>query len=229
MNCIIVDDNKIARTVLKHLVKAFDFLNLVGECENIMEVGNILDKEVVDLILLDVEMPKISGLEFLKSKPDHPLVILITSKPDYALEAFEYNVVDFVLKPVKEDRFLKAIYRAKETFESRNMQVDVEKDFFFIKEKNKSTKLKIEDILYVQAMGDYICIYTPQKKYTVHYTLGAFEKLLPSSKFMRIHRSYIVALDKIDSLEEGTVYIYQTAVPVGESQKQTLLKQLNLL
>ncbi len=229
MNCLIVDDNKIARTVLKHLVTGLDFLNLLGECENIIEASNYLNQHKVDLILLDVEMPKISGLDFLKSKPNHPLVILITSKPDYALEAFEYNVVDFILKPVKEDRFLKAIFRAKETYDSANQQVNFEKDFFFVKEKGKSTKLKVDDILYVQAMGDYVSIFCANKKFTIHHTLSAIEKELPLSKFMRIHRSYIVALDKIDSLEEGTVYVYQTAIPVGDSQKPALLQKLNLL
>ncbi|MEI6021580.1 MAG: LytTR family DNA-binding domain-containing protein [Bacteroidota bacterium] len=229
MNCLIVDDNKIARTVLKHLVSGLDFLNMVGECENIIEASNHLNHEKVDLILLDVEMPKISGLDFLKSKPNHPLVILITSKPDYALEAFEYNVVDFILKPVKEERFLKAINRAKETFESANYQVNFEKDFFFVKEKGKSSKLKVDDILYLQALGDYVSIFCANKKFTIHYTLSAIEKQLPASKFMRIHRSYIVALDKIDTMEEGTVYVYQTALPVGDSQKQALLQRLNLL
>jgi DNA-binding LytR/AlgR family response regulator len=229
MNCLIVDDNKIARTVLKHLVSGINFLQVVGECENIVEAGNVLNREKVDLLLLDVEMPKVSGLEFLKAKPDHPLVILITSKPDYALEAFEYNVVDFLLKPVKEERFLKAIYRAKETLDSKQHWMEMEKDFFFIKEKGKSTKVNINDILYLQALGDYVCIFCPQKKFTIHYTLSAIEKLLPPSKFMRIHRSYMVALNKIDSFEDGTVYVNQNAIPIGESQKSNLLKQLNLL
>lgn len=229
MNCLIVDDNKIARTVLKHLVSGINFLQVVGECENIVEAGNVLNREKVDLLLLDVEMPKVSGLEFLKAKPDHPLVILITSKPDYALEAFEYNVVDFLLKPLKEERFLKAIYRAKETLDSKQHWMEMEKDFFFIKEKGKSTKVNINDILYLQALGDYVCIFCPQKKFTIHYTLSAIEKLLPPSKFMRIHRSYMVALNKIDSFEDGTVYVNQNAIPIGESQKSNLLKQLNLL
>jgi DNA-binding LytR/AlgR family response regulator len=229
MNCLIVDDNKIARTVLKHLVSGINFLQVVGECENIVEAGSVLNREKVDLLLLDVEMPKVSGLEFLKAKPDHPLVILITSKPDYALEAFEYNVVDFLLKPVKEERFLKAIYRAKETLDSKQHWMEMEKDFFFIKEKGKSTKVNINDILYLQALGDYVCIFCPQKKFTIHYTLSAIEKLLPPSKFMRIHRSYMVALNKIDSFEDGTVYVNQNAIPIGESQKSNLLKQLNLL
>lgn len=229
MNCLIVDDNKIARTVLKHLISDLEFLNLMGECENILQATNILNKESIDLILLDVEMPKITGLEFLKSQPNHPLIILISSKPDYALEAFEYNVVDFILKPVKEDRFLKAIYRAKETFDSNHLQMQFEKEYFFIKEKGKSSKLMIQDILFIQALGDYVTITTASRKYTIHYTLSAIEKELPSNKFMRIHRSYVVALDKIDSLEEGTVYIFQTPIPVGDTQRPLLAKKLNLL
>ena len=229
MNCLIVDDNKIARTVLKHLVSQFDFISLVAECANSKEAMNELSKHRVDLILLDVEMPDINGFEFLKSMPDHPLVILITAKPEYALEAFEYNIVDFVVKPPKEERFLKAISRAKEIFDSRSNQLELNKEFFFIREKGISSKLLINDILYIQALGDYVSIYTTGKKYTIHYTLSAIEKELPSTRFMRVHRSYIVALDKIDTLEEGSVFIYQTPIPVGDSQRSVLSKRLNHL
>lgn len=229
MNCLIVDDNKMARAALKHLVSGLGFLYLVADCENIMEASNILSRQKVDLILLDVEMPKISGIEFLKTVPNHPLVILITAKPEYAVEAFEHNVVDFLVKPVKEDRFLKAIYRAKEVFESNSKMVEINKEFFFIREKGISTKLIIADILYIQALGDYVNIHTPGKRYTIHYTLSAIEKELPATRFMRVHRSYLVALDKIEAVEEGTAFIYQNPIPVGDNQRAELMKKLNLL
>lgn len=229
MNCLIVDDNKIARTVLKHLVKQLDFIHLAGECANSVEATNEINRQKIDLLLLDVEMPDISGLEFLRNMPDHPLVILITAKPEYAVEAFEYNVVDFLVKPIKEERFLKAITRAKEIHESKTNQLEVNKEFFFIREKGVSSKLLVNDILYIQALGDYVSIYTNAKKHTIHYTLSAIEKELPASRFMRVHRSYLVALDKIDTLEEGTAFIFQTPIPVGDSQRSALSKRLNLL
>ncbi|MGZ3883029.1 MAG: LytR/AlgR family response regulator transcription factor [Bacteroidia bacterium] len=229
MNCLIVDDNQIARVVLKQMVSGLDFLELVGECQNVTEATNLMNKQQVDLLLLDVEMPKVSGIDFLKTVPEHPLVILITAKPDYAVEAFEYNIVDFLLKPVREDRFLKAIYRARDAFESRNKTVEADKDYFFIREKGVSSKLVIADILYIQALGDYVNIHTTSKKYTIHYSISAIEKKLPASKFMRVHRSYILALDKVDTVEEGTAFVYQTAVPVGDSQRSELMKRLNIL
>jgi len=229
MNCIIVDDNKMARVALKQMVSEIDFLMLLGDCENAMQAINLINKKKVDLILLDVEMPKMSGLDFLKSLPDRPLVILITEKPDYAVQAFEYNVVDFIVKPVKEARFLKAVQRAKEIFDSNLKTLEVDKEYFFIREKGVSSKLLIVDILYIQALGDYVIIHTPHKKYTIRYTLSAIEKELSRSKFMRVHRSYIVALDKIDTIEENTAYIHQNPIPVGDSQRPELMKRLNLL
>ncbi|MES2132287.1 MAG: LytTR family DNA-binding domain-containing protein [Bacteroidota bacterium] len=231
MNCLIVDDNKMARTALKHLLKDIDFITVAGECESIMQMTGILNKEKIDLLLMDVEMPKINALEFLKIVPNSPLVILITAKPDYAVQAFEFNVVDFLVKPVKSDRFLKAVYRAKELFESsaRILETEADKEFFFIREKGISSKLVVADILFVQALGDYVTIHTTQKKYTIHYTLGALEKELSPSKFMRVHRSYLVALDKIDTVEDGTAFVHQSPVPVGDAQRSELMKRLNLL
>ncbi len=229
MNCIIVDDNKMARTVLKHFVREIDFLNLVGEYENVMQATSMLSIEKIDLLLLDVEMPKMSGIDFLKSVTNHPLTILITANPNYAVEAFEYNVVDFLVKPVKEDRFLKAVFRAKEIFDSNSKPLEIDKEYFFIREKGISTKLLIADILYIQALGDYITIYTNDKKCTIHYTLSAIEKELPSAKFMRVHRSYIVALDKVDTVETGTLFIKKHPIPIGDTQHSALMKRLNLL
>jgi two-component system, LytTR family, response regulator len=229
INCLIVDDNKMARMALKQMVGAFDFLSLAGDCENIMEATVFLTTQKIDLILLDIELPKITGIDFLKTMPNHPLVILITARAEYAVEAFEYNVVDFLVKPLRENRFQKAILRAKEIFESNTKLFEIENDFFFIREKGSSIKLLINEILYVQALGDYVNIHTEKKRYTIHYTLSAIEKQLPSTKFMRVHRSYIVALNKIEALEEGTALIYQNPIPVSDNQRAELLRRLNLL
>lgn len=229
MNCLIVEDNKLARTALKHLVAGHNALQMVSDCETIEEARQVMTANKVDLLLLDVELPQMSGLEFLKSAPGHPLVILITARAEYAVEAFEHNVVDFLVKPVKEDRFAKAVARAKEVFESNNKLLEMTREYFFIREKGVSNKLLINDILYVQALGDYVSIFTPQKRYTIHYTLSAIEKELPVHKFMRVHRSYLVALDKIEALEDGSALIYQTPIPVGDNQRQELMRRLNLL
>lgn len=229
MNCLIVDDNKIARTALRQMVSGLDFLSLKGECENVMEATSLMSRESIDLILLDVEMPKISGFDFLRTTNDHPLVILVTSRADYAVDAFDFNIVDFLLKPVKEARFLKAIIRAREIFDSKNSELEEHTEYFFIREKGVSSKLLLNDILYIQALGDYVNIHTASKKYTIHYSISAMEKKLPASKFLRVHRSYILALDKVDSVEEGTAFVFQHAVPVGDSLRASLMKRLNQL
>jgi DNA-binding LytR/AlgR family response regulator len=229
MKCIVVEDNKLARAVIRHQIKGIEFINLVAECENASQAKEILDKEKVDLLLLDINLPDISGIDLLKMLSARPLVILITARTEYAVEAFEHNVVDYILKPVKEDRFLKAIYRAKEIFDSNVRTLKSDKEYFFFREKGVASKLKISDILFIQAMGDYVTINTSENKYTVHYTLSAIEKELPSDKFMRVHRSYIVALDKIDTVEDGTIYIYQTNIPVSDKQRSNLMTRLNLL
>lgn len=229
MNCIIVDDNKLERVMLRHLISSIDSLVIKGECENIMQVIEILNKEKIDLLLLDIEMPEMTGIDFLKNINKRPLVILITAKPRYAVDAFEYNVVDFIVKPVKQDRLLKAIIRAKEILESVNNTLETTKDYFFIKGKGAHFKLLFSDILYMQALGDYVNVFTLNKKYTINYTLSAIEAELPAGKFMRVHRSYIAAVDKIDSIEEGTAYINQQPIPIANSQKAALNKLLNLL
>lgn len=229
MNCLIVDDNRLARTVLRQQIMNIKFLNLVAECEDAVDAINILNKEKIDLLLLDIQMPKMSGIDFLKSVTKRPLVILITARPEFAVEAFEYNVVDYILKPVKEDRFIKAIMRVKEIHDSFSKPIKMDKEFFFFREKGVASKLKLSDILYIQAMGDYVTIHTADKKHTIHHTLSAIEKELPEDKFLRIHRSYIVALDKIDTIEDGTAYIYQSNIPIGESHRSKLMVLLNLL
>jgi len=230
MNCIIVDDNKLERALLKDYVSTYDSIDLIAECADTFQAKNVLDKEQVDLILLDVEMPKMTGLDFIKSLTNPPLIILITAKENYAVEAFEHNVVDYLVKPVKENRFMLAINRAQELFNSRNKSVETsDKEYFFIRDKGVLSKVKIDDILFIKAMGDYVTIYTPSKNYTVHVNMRTIEGKLPADKFFRLHRSYIIALDKVETVEQETVFIQKQAIPIGEQLKQQLLDKLNLL
>jgi DNA-binding LytR/AlgR family response regulator len=230
MNCIIVEDNKMQRVALRQWILQFNFLKLVGECEDPVQAINLLDKEEVDLILLDIEMPKMSGLEFLKSRENRPLVILITKKPGYAVEAFEYNVVDFLVKPIKEDRFIKAITRAKELFENSKSSADFStQEFVFVRHKGVLTKIEMTQILFIQALGDYVTIHIPERKFTVHLSLLSLEERLPPDKFFRIHRSYIVAINKVDSVEGTTASVNKNLIPIGDVYHSSLLKKLNLL
>lgn len=218
-----------ARTVLSHQIEDISFLNLVGECENVMQATSVLNSEKIDILFLDIEMPKISGIDFLRNVSNLPMVVLISSRPEYALEAFEYNVIDYIIKPLKADRFLKAIMKAKEIYDKKNNLSTAEKEYFFFREKGVASKLKFEDIYYIQANGDYITIFTNAKNYTIHSTMNSIEKELPTDKFLRVHRSYIIALDKIETVEDNTAYINKKNIPIGDKQKSSLMERINLL
>jgi two-component system LytT family response regulator len=232
MNCIIVDDNKMARTALKKLIEQVNSLTLKEECSNPMEAYNYLLKESVDLVFLDVEMPGMTGIELVKNLEKRPVIILITSKTDYAVEAFELNVADYIIKPVTLPRFMLAVSKAKELVESKGQKVEVnekDKEYIFVRSNSILTKIKINDITYVQALGDYVNIYTTDNRYTVHITLKGMEEKLSTDKFYRLHRSFLIALDHIDKVEEGTAFIGKHPIPIGEQYKKELLKKINLI
>jgi two-component system LytT family response regulator len=230
MKCIIVDDNKMSREMVKQLVEQVDFLDLKGECETPIEAFNFFKKEEIDLVFLDVEMPGMTGIELIKNLEKRPIIILITSKKDYAVEAFELNVADYIIKPVTLSRFMVAVDRAKELYENKDQKVETnDKDFIFVRSNSLLTKVKIKDIIYVQALGDYVNIFTNDKRLTVHITLKGMEEKLPSDKFYRLHRSYLTSLQHIDNIEEGTAYIGKHPLPIGEQYKKELLRKINLI
>ena len=231
MNCIIVDDNPMARMAMKKLVEQVKDISLVSECENAIEAYNIVNKIAVDVLLLDIEMPGMTGIELTKNLgKKSPFIIFTTSKTDYAVDAFELNVVDYLVKPVEPARFLKAIDRVKEAMESNKEQMQVkDKEFVFVKDSGVLKKISADDILYLEAMGDYVKIFISQKFHIVHATLKSIEEKLSALKFMRVHRSYIVALNKIDFIEEGVINIQGTAIPIADAYKAALTNRLNLL
>lgn len=231
MNCIIVDDTQLARTALKLLISQVDFLSLTQECSNPVDAFNYLKKESVDLVFLDIEMPGMTGIELIKNLEKRPIIILITANKNYAIEAFELNVADYIVKPVNLSRFMVAVSRAKELFDQKDQKLEInekEKDYIFVRANSVLTKIKINDIIYIQALGDYVNIFT-DKRYTVHITLRSIEEKLPVSKFYRLHRSYLVGLDHIVGVEEGTAYVGKHPLPIGEQFKKELLKKLNLI
>jgi DNA-binding LytR/AlgR family response regulator len=231
MKCLIVDDNKMARMALKQLVTQVPSLELVAECSDAMEANAELDDTSIDLLLLDIEMPGMSGLELIKKMGNKkPLIIFTTAKADYAVEAFELNVVDYLIKPIALPRFKQAIEKANEALESNKEEVKVEEQgFVFVKDNGILKRISIDDILFLEAMGDYVKVHTAQKFHVVHATLKSIEEKLPSSKFIRVHRSYIVAINKIDYIQEGTISIGKTSIPVADTHKANLNKRLNLL
>jgi DNA-binding LytR/AlgR family response regulator len=231
MNALIIDDNKMARMTVKELAGKIADLTIVAECSNAFEAYNLLQAEPIDLLLLDVEMPGMSGLELTKNLANkRPVIIFITSKKDYAADAFDLNVVDYIIKPITSSRFIQAIDKAREILDSTKEEVKLKEDeFVFIRDSNIVRKLKLDSILYAEAMGDYVKLFTPERFYAIHATLKAVEERLPSSRFLRVHRSYLVAIDKIDSMEGGALIISRKPLPVADAYRAALNKRMNII
>lgn len=216
---------------MKQLAGQIKDLMVAGECPNAMDAYNLMQERPVDLILLDIEMPGMSGLELTKNLGNkRPVIIFTTSKKEYAAEAFELNVADYIVKPVTPARFLQAIAKAREIIQSNNEEFTLnDEEFIFIRDSNIVRRLKLDDILFAEAMGDYVKLYTPQKFYAIHTTLKAVEERLPVSKFLRVHRSYIVALPKIDTIQDGALVINGRSLPVADAYRTVLNKRMNIL
>lgn len=233
MKCIIVDDNKIARSTLSHLAKQVPYLDVIGEYNNALEAYNIIREQKVDLMLLDIQMPGTSGIELVQNLGSkRPVIVFITSKKEFAAEAFDLNVADYIVKPATPVRFMKAMDKAKEIFDASNVKMEGNNDdFLFIREGFTVKKISIDNILFGEAMGDYVKIYSDnsQRYYMVHNTLKVVEERLPKDKFIRVHRSYIVAINKIDTIKEGSLIFGDKAVPVADSFRAALNNRLRIL
>ena len=232
MKCLIVDDNKLARMAMKQLVSQVKSLELIAECSDAIEAYNHLASTDVDLLLLDIEMPDMTGLELTKKLGNKsPLIIFTTAKTDYAVEAFELNVVDYIVKPVSPARFVQAVEKAREALESPKGEVKAspDQDFVFVKDNGVLKKINVDDILYLEAMGDYVKVYTGQRFHVLHATLKSIEEKLPTAKFVRVHRSYIVSLNKIDFIQDGAITIGKASVPIADTYRSQLNRRLNLL
>jgi DNA-binding LytR/AlgR family response regulator len=231
MNALIVDDNKIARTTIRQLAGRVGDLDIVAECADAMKAYELLQLKPVDLLLLDIEMPGMSGLELTKNLSDkRPVIIFITSKREFAADAFDLNVADYIIKPVTTSRFMQAIDKAREILESNREEINIKEDeFIFIRDSNVVRRLKLDGILYAEAMGDYVKLYTPERFYAIHATLKAVEERLPPSRFLRVHRSYVVAVAKIDTLDGGALIIGGKPLPVADAFRAALNKRMNIL
>lgn len=231
ITCLIVDDNDLSRLTLRQLAQQTGSLKVIGECKDAMEAHRNITANPPDLVFLDIEMPGMTGIELLKILPKRTLVILTTSQKQYALEAFELNVVDYLVKPVAMPRLLQAVEKVKDLLpQANNTTVNTTDDnYLFIKDNTTLRKILLDDILWIEAMGDYIKIRTATQWHIVHSTLKAVEEKIRSGRLMRVHRSYMIALSKIDSIEEGNVNIMNTAIPVAESYRSKLIQKIKLL
>ncbi|WP_029297411.1 LytR/AlgR family response regulator transcription factor [Chryseobacterium hispalense] len=230
MKALIVDDNDIARMTLAHLAKQIPHLTIVREYSNAMEAYLHFQNDPVDLLFLDIEMPEMTGIELTKNLSGRDTIIIFTSsKKEYALEAFELNIADYLLKPVTPARFLQAVSKAQAVLDSRKENIQVGKDeFLFVRDSNITRRLKLDDIFYAEAMGDYVKFYTKEKTFVIHGTMKAAEERLPKDTFIRVHRSYIIAVGKIDTLQDGGIMINGKFIPVADAYRKVLNTRMNV-
>jgi DNA-binding LytR/AlgR family response regulator len=233
MNCIIIDDDKLSLKILEDFVRKTETLELIGTYDNAIGAINALQKENgIDLIFLDIEMPEMTGFDFMKTLNDPPQIIICSAKERYAINAFEYNVTDYLLKPVTYARFFKAVDKAFQQLQKRYQHLS-SGDEIFIKKNASLVRIKYNDIIWVEALENYVIFNTNGEKYTVHYTMKSVENKLPPKKFVRVHRSFIVNVSMIESIEENVVYLRTSegpkAIPIGKSYKDGLLNDLNTI
>jgi DNA-binding LytR/AlgR family response regulator len=228
IKAIIIDDEPLARDVIKEYARKISSLLIVGECGDAICAHRIIQDKQAELLFLDINMPKLSGIEFLKTLKNPPLVIFTTAYSEYALDGFELNVVDYLKKPFSFERFCKAYFRAEELLVlkqsvSKTDLIEKQNDFLFVKSDKKTIKVKIDDILYIEGLGDYIKLYLTDKKLVTNLSMKKLESLLPPEQFYRIHKSFIISLDKIESIEGNMVQINTTKLPIGNLYRQEFM------
>ncbi len=220
LQCLVVDDEPMARQGLREHIAGVSFLEWAGECESAMKAAEFLLQRPVDLLFLDIRMPRLSGLEFLRTLPQKPLTIITTAYPDHALEGFELDVLDYLLKPVSFERFFKAASKAKALLKTAMP------DHFYIKCEHRLEKIRLEDVLFVEALQNYIAVHTTQRKYITYLTFKAVEEYLPAVQFIKVHKSYIVAAGKIDSIEGNTITVGAHEVPVSRALRDEVMERI---
>jgi DNA-binding LytR/AlgR family response regulator len=232
INCVIIDDEPLARKGLKEYIADVDFLHLAGEFDNPLKATEHITNGDVQLLFLDIQMPKITGLEFMKTLRKPVPVIFTTAYPQYALDGFDLNALDYLVKPVSFDRFLKAALRAKDYYEVRQKNetgpgtATANNDFFFIKADNKLVKILFADILFVEALQNYVVVHTASKKYMTYLTFKSVEEYLPASRFIKVHKSFIVSAPKIESIESNDIRIGPHQVPISRNLKEEVMEKL---
>ena len=233
IKCLIVDDEPMARDVIRRYIEKVPILQLAGECGNAIDAIVFLHNETVDLIFLDIRMPHLSGTDFVKSLRNIPKIIFTTAHKEYALEGFELDIIDYLLKPIRFDRFLRAVSKAfpqkKEELTERLTPVTIQdkkinSGFIYLKADRKMIKLMLDDILYIESARDYLKVYTHNSSIVTRQTISSIEAMLSDSEFIRIHRSYIVSIKKIHSFTHETVEIGNKELPIGKYYLNNFLK-----
>lgn len=230
-SCIIVEDEPLAAEVLRDYVQQVPFLQLKGVCSDAIYAMEMLQKENIDLVFLDIHLPKLKGLDFVKALKNPPQVIITSAYQEYALQGYELNVVDYLLKPIEFSRFLMAVNKLKQQHDTRSSIPDLSQSsagrtYFFFNVSKKRVKVYLDEILYIESLKEYIRISTRDKNILTKFQLGQIEELLAKNNFLRIHRSFIVAKDKIDAFTATDIEINGKPIPIGRSYKELVLRVL---
>jgi DNA-binding LytR/AlgR family response regulator len=231
--CLIVDDEPRAREILKRYIEQVPLLTIAGECTNALDALTVLRTDIVDLLFLDVQMPLVTGLSLIRSLKSPPLTVLTTAYKEYAVEAFDLDVADYLLKPIQFDRFLKAVIKAipaanDSLQEDKAAEMTIPNhNFLYFRADRKMVKVLTRDILYIESLKDYVKIYTDKELIITKYSITALETMLSEESFARIHRSFIIALDKLTSYSADTIELGKVQIPIGRLYKQQLFKKLN--
>ena len=230
LNCVIIEDNEVDRTLLEEYLSQYPYLKRTGSFSNPLESLEHVKRGDTDLLFIDIDMPVINGIDFLRQLQNAPQCIFVTGHPEFAVDAFDIQAIDYVLKPIKPDRLEKAIHRSLELMEikSKALQynLQVEQDFLMIKEGTTVNKVPIGDIVYLEALTNYTKVITARKKFITLNNLKNFLDYLPSSRFMRIHRSYAVAIDKVDAIDKNELLIGEQRLPLGKTYRQDVKKKI---
>jgi len=224
---LVVEDEPLAREGLLSYLKEIDFAEVVGVCENALQANEYLASGSVDLMLLDIQMPKVTGIEFIKSLKNPPLVIFTTAYPNFALQGYELDILDYLVKPFPLERLLKAMNKAREFFLLKNKGVQSSAErFFFVKSDQRYEKIIFDDVLFVEGMENYVVIHTSVKKFITLMRMKDLEEKLPADEFMRVHKSYIVAIQAISSIDGSDLVVAGKNIPMSREKKSEILEIL---
>ena len=225
ISCIIADDEPVARKILQEFVEKTPFLDLQGKFENAAKTGDFLSENAIDLIFLDIEMPKISGLQLLQKMHIESLVIITTAFPQYALEGYELDVIDYLLKPFAFSRFLKAVQKAKDYYQIKHAATaNQQHSYIFIKSDKRIEKIELDEILYAESVGNYVNVHTESKNILAYLTMKSLESQLPVEDFIKIHQSYIVNCSKIQSIEGSEIKLQTQSLPISRNHRDSVMK-----
>jgi len=229
LKCLIVDDDLMARTAMENLCKRVENLEIVASFDSAESALAFLNNDRVDLVFLDIEMPGLSGIEFMDRLTSFPHIIITSSRTEYAYEAFEYQVIDYLKKPISFLRFQRALEKVMDA-ERRIQKYKEDAKDIYIREEGKLVRVSLDDILFFENLGDYVTIRTANgKRHVIHGTMKGIDSKMIDPRFVKVHRSYIINLDKIKDIEENTLVIAETVIPISRSHKQGLLNRLNFL